>query len=167
MKYEITPVESELKEAILVFKDKKSFFRETSLGLQPRLYQLDSKIGGVVHTHSNYATAFGTAGIPIPCVLTAIAEEFGGEIPCAPYAQSDSIAESVIKARGKGPVVLLGQHGVVAFHETPLKALKAAVMVEDVAKTVWIAKQLGPLKSIPPEDIHDWHGRYKKSYGQK
>src|SRR5690349_21932086 len=111
------------------------------------LYKADKDLGGVVHTHSNYATAWAATGEAIPCALTAIADEFGGDIPCAPYLdnEGDNIAKGMIEHRGRGPAVLLRGHGVFAFDASPRKALKAAIMVEDVAKTLWLARQLGPV----------------------
>lgn len=132
------------------------------------LYQKDSKLGGVVHTHSNYATAWAAAGLSIPCALTAMADEFGDKIPCAPYLdnQGDHIANGILRYRTRGPAVLLANHGVFTFDKTPAKALKAAVMVEDVAKTMWLARQLGTVKAIPPKEIQKWWGRYHSTYGQ-
>jgi len=132
------------------------------------LYARDPSLGGIVHTHSSFATAWATAGQAIPCALTAIADEFGGEVPCAPYAdnEGDHIAEAILRHRGRGPAILLARHGVFAFEATPARALKAAVMVEDVARTVWLARAFGPLPSMPPEEIEKWWRRYHSSYGQ-
>ncbi len=132
------------------------------------LYKKDWNLGGIVHTHSNYATAWATLGEPIPCALTTIADVFGGDIPCAPYMDNlgENIANGMIEHRGRGPAILLAGHGVFAFDQTPRKALKAAVMVEDVAKTLWLARQLGPLKRLPAEEIEKWWERYHSSYGQ-
>ena len=132
------------------------------------LYAGDPGLGGVVHTHSSFATAWATAGQVIPCAMTAIADEFGGEIPCAPYAdnEGDHIAEAILRHRGRGPAILLARHGVFAFEATPAKALKAAVMVEDVARTAWLARAFGPLPALPPEEIEKWWRRYHSSYGQ-
>ena len=109
------------------------------------LYRNFPNLGGVVHTHSNYATAFAAVGKSIPVVLTAIADEFGGEIPCTPYVdnEGDHIGEAIGKHRTQAPAILLGNHGVFAWGDSPRSALKAAVMTEDVAKTVWLANQLG------------------------
>lgn len=138
------------------------------LGQHLYLYRHMSEIGGVVHTHSNYATAFAAAGRPIPCALTAIADEFGGEIPCMPYVdnQGDHIGEAILAYRGKGPAILLGNHGVFTWGPTPEAALKAAIMVEDVAKTLWLAMQIGAVSVLPEEEIEKWWGRYHTTYGQ-
>ncbi|MDZ4815480.1 MAG: class II aldolase/adducin family protein [Verrucomicrobiota bacterium] len=132
------------------------------------LYQKDSTLGGIVHTHSNYATAFAAVNLPIPCCLTAMADEFGAEIPCLPYVdnEGDHIAEAILKYRGRGPAVLLGNHGVFTFDKTATKALKAAIMTEDVAKTIYFAKQLGQPQALPPHEIEKWWNRYHTTYGQ-
>ena len=133
------------------------------------VYQKDEALGGIIHTHSNHATAWAAAGMAIPCALTAMADEFGAEIPCAPYVdnQGDHIADAIMAHRGRGPAILLGNHGVFTFDATPARALKAAVMVEDVAKTMWLARQLGPVEPLPPEEIEKWWERYHTTYGQK
>jgi L-ribulose-5-phosphate 4-epimerase len=132
------------------------------------LYRLDRSLGGIVHTHSNHATAFAAIGEPIPCVLTAMADEFGGDIPCVPYVdnEGDHIAQAIMKCRTRAPAVLLGNHGVFAFAATPAAALKAAVMVEDVARTVWLARQIGKPSRIPKREIAKWWSRYHSTYGQ-
>jgi L-ribulose-5-phosphate 4-epimerase len=132
------------------------------------LYRMDQQLGGIVHTHSNYATAWAAIGESIPCALTAIADEFGGDIPCAPYLdnQGENIANGMIKHRGRGPAILLAGHGVFAFDESPRKALKASIMVEDAAKTMWLARQLGPIKRMPDDEIEKWWERYHSTYGQ-
>ena len=133
------------------------------------LYTHCPEIGGVVHTHSNYATAFAVLERPIPACLTAIADEFGGEIPCAPYVDNcgDAIGKSILQHRTKAPVVLLGHHGVFAFGKDPKSAFKAAVMVEDVAKTCHLASLMGTVTPLPPEELVKWYERYHSTYGQK
>jgi len=133
------------------------------------LYRNMPEIGAVIHTHSNYATAFAAVGKSIPLCLTAIADEFGQEIPCAPYIdnEGDHIGEAIIKYRGRAPAILLGNHGVFAWGATPEAALKAAVMVEDVAKTVHLAMQIGEPREISPHEAEKWYKRYHERYGQK
>jgi L-ribulose-5-phosphate 4-epimerase len=132
------------------------------------LFKNDPTVNAVVHTHSNYATAFAAAHRSIPCVLTAISDEFGGEIPCAPYIdnEGDHIGEAILKFRGRGPAILLGNHGVFAWGETVEKALKAAIMIEDVAKTVHLSYQLGQPVPIDPAEVEKWWDRYHNRYGQ-
>jgi len=133
------------------------------------IYRRRPDIGGIIHTHSSYATSFAALGRPIPVCLTAIADEFGGDIPCAPYVdnEGDHIGEAVVAAMGQAPAVLLAQHGVFAFGESPRAALKAAVMVEDVARTVHLAMLLGKPKRLPPEEVKKWYSRYQERYGQR
>lgn len=132
------------------------------------LYRHMPDVRGIVHTHSNYATAFAAVHKPIPLVLTSIADEFGGEVPCTPYIdnEGDNIGQAILKHRGRGPAILLGNHGVFAWGDSPEAALKAAVMVEDVAKTVLLAYTLGTPVSISPEEAEKWWDRYQSRYGQ-
>lgn len=131
------------------------------------IYRRRPDIRGIVHTHSNYATAFAAVGRPIPVCLTAIADEFGAAIPCAPYVRigDQEIGETVVRHIGASPAILMGQHGVFTIGKTVQKALKAAVMVEDVAKTVWLALQIGEVKELPPEEIAANYDRYQNRYG--
>ena len=133
------------------------------------LYSKDTALGGVIHTHSAYATAWAVAGLAIPCALTAMADEFGAEIPCAPYLDNEgaNIANGILRHRNRGPAILLAHHGVFAFDRTPTRALKAAVMVEDAARTLWLARQLGPVEPLPPDEIRKWWDRYHTRYGQE
>lgn len=132
------------------------------------LYRNLPEVRSIIHTHSNYATAFAAVGQPIPLVLTAIADEFGVEIPCTPYIdnEGDHIGEAIVSHRNQAPAILLGNHGVFAWGDSPQSALKAAVMVEDVAKTVHLAKQIGNPQPIPPEEASKWWDRYQNRYGQ-
>ncbi len=132
------------------------------------LYRHCPELGGVIHTHSCYATSFAALGLSIPCALTAIADEFGCEIPCVPYVDNagDHIGQAILEHRNRAPAVLLGNHGVFTFDATPRKALKAAVMVEDVAKTVHLAMLKGKVEPLPEAEIKKWYDRYHTTYGQ-
>jgi L-ribulose-5-phosphate 4-epimerase len=132
------------------------------------IYKHRTDVNGVVHTHSRYATAFAAVGKPIPCVLTAIADEFGGPIPCGGFALigDEAIGKVVIDSIGKSPAVLLKNHGVFTIGKDAKSAVKAAVMTEDVAATVWMALQLGTPDEIPQEDVDRLHHRYTNVYGQ-
>ncbi len=132
------------------------------------LYRADSSLGGVIHTHSNYATAWAAHERPIPCALTAMADEFGGDVPCTPYVdnQGENIVRAILLHRTRAPAVLLGRHGVFAFDRSPRAAFKAAVMVEDIAKTLLLARTLDPVTPLPPAEVAKWWDRYHTTYGQ-
>lgn len=133
------------------------------------LYRHLPGLRGIIHTHSNYATAFAAVGKSIPCCLTAICDEFGGEIPCMPYVDNEDehIGEAILAhRRERTPAILLGNHGVFAWGDSPKSAVKAAVMVEDVARTVWLAMQIGTPNPIPTEEAEKWYDRYQNRYGQ-
>ena len=132
------------------------------------IYRHMPEVNGVVHTHSNYATAFAALGKPIPPVLTGIGDEFGGRIPCGGFALigGEEIGKIVVETIGTSPACLLKNHGVFTVGPTGDKALKAAVMVEDSAKTVWIALQMGVPEEISEEDLEKLHYRYTNIYGQ-
>ena len=128
-------------------------------------------VNGVVHTHSTYATAWAARGEPIPCVITGQADEFGGDIPIGPFAiiGDESIGEGIVAtlAGHRSRAVLMQNHGVFTIGTSPRDAVKAAVMAEDVARTVHIARQLGETIPIPPEKIDSLCERYQNVYGQK
>jgi len=132
------------------------------------IYRHRPDVGGIVHTHSRYATAFAALGKPIPCVLTAIADEFGGPIPCGPFALigGEQIGKVVVENIGISPAILLKNHGVFTIGKTGLDAVKSAVMIEDVAATVWLALQLGTPAEISADEIKQLHDRYTNVYGQ-
>jgi L-ribulose-5-phosphate 4-epimerase len=132
------------------------------------IYRHRADINGVVHTHSNYATAFAAINKPIPAVLTAIGDEFGGPIPCGDFALigGEEIGKAVIDSIGTSPAVLLKNHGVFTVGKSGRAALKAAIMVEDVAKTVWLALQLGEPDELTPENLQKLNTRYLNVYGQ-
>ena len=135
---------------------------------QVYIYKHRPDVNGVVHTHSVYATAFAAVNKPIPVVLTAIADEFGGPIPCGGFALigDDAIGKVVVDSIGKSPAVLLKNHGVFTIGKNAMSAVKAAVMTEDNAKTVWLAMQIGKPDVIPQEDVDKLHERYTNVYGQ-
>jgi L-ribulose-5-phosphate 4-epimerase len=134
------------------------------------IYRHRPDVGGVVHTHSGYATAWAARGEPIPCVITAMADEFGGEIPVGPFALigGEEIGRAVVAtlAGHRSPAVLLRSHGVFTIGATPHDAVKAAVMCEDVARTVHLARAYGEPEPIPQPQIDALHRRYKEEYGQ-
>ncbi len=134
------------------------------------VYKNMPEVGGVVHTHSNYACAFAAVNEPIPCILTAIADEFGGDIPVGPYAEigDDSIGRGIVSTLTghRSKAVLMSQHGVFTIGKDAKSALKAAIMCEDVAKSAHLARQLGTPKRLPQDSIDRLFNRYQNVYGQ-
>ncbi|MCC7451232.1 MAG: L-ribulose-5-phosphate 4-epimerase [Anaerolineae bacterium] len=134
------------------------------------IYRQRPDINGVVHTHSRYATAFAAVGMPIPCVLTALADEFGGPIPCGGFALigGEEIGREVVRCMSEESIgaVIMQNHGVFTAGSNAEKAVQAAIMVEDNAATVWLAMQLGQPIPIPPDQIAKLHQRYTNVYGQ-
>ena len=135
------------------------------------VYRHMPEVGGMVHTHSPYATAWAARHEPIPCVLTMIADEFGGDIPVGPFALigDDAIGRGIVATLEghRSPAVLMRGHGVFTIGATAKAALKAAVMCEDVARTVHLARQGGPVERLPQEHVDALYHRYQNAYGQK
>jgi len=138
---------------------------------QAYVYRELSHVGGVVHTHSTYATAWAARGEPVPCVLTMCADEFGGDIPVGPFALigDDSIGRGIVEVLSghRSRAVLMQNHGVFTIGPSAKAAVKAAVLVEEVARTVHIARQLGEPLPIPQSDIDSLYDRYQNAYGQR
>ncbi|MBP3977436.1 L-ribulose-5-phosphate 4-epimerase [Microbacterium sp. BLY] len=135
------------------------------------VYRHMPEVGGVVHTHSTFAVAWAARGEEIPCVITAMADEFGGPIPVGPFAiiGDDSIGRGIVQTlRGhRSRAVLMRNHGPFTIGVDAEDAVKAAVMVEDVARTVHHAREAGPLLPIPQEAIDSLFARYQNVYGQR
>jgi len=134
------------------------------------VYRHLPEVGGVVHTHSTYATAWAVRGEPVPCVLTMMADEFGGGIPIGPFALigDDSIGRGIVETlrESRSPAVLMRNHGPFTVGRDASAAVKAAVMCEEVARTVHIARQLGEPLAIDQQDIDALYARYQNVYGQ-
>jgi L-ribulose-5-phosphate 4-epimerase len=137
---------------------------------QAYVYRHMPQVGGVVHTHSPYATAWAARGEPVPCVLTMAADEFGGDIPVGPFAVigDDSIGRGIVETlrESRSPAVLMQNHGVFAIGPNARAAVKAAVMCEDVARTVHLSRQLGEPLPIDPAHVDHLFDRYQNVYGQ-
>lgn len=135
------------------------------------VYRHMPEVGGVVHTHSTYATAWASRREPIPCVLTMMADEFGGEVPIGPFAiiGDDSIGRGIVETlRGhRSPAVLMANHGPFTIGKDARAAVKAAVMVEEVARTVHIARQLGEPHPMDSGDVDRLYDRYQNNYGPR
>jgi L-ribulose-5-phosphate 4-epimerase len=132
------------------------------------IYRHRPDVFGVVHTHSSYATAFAAVGRPIPVYLTAQGDEFGGPIPCGGFALigSEEIGKVVLECIGNSTAALLKNHGVFTIGKSAEAAVKSAVMVEDIARTVWLALQIGTPEEIPEDAVTRLHYRYQNIYGQ-
>lgn len=128
------------------------------------------EVGGVVHTHSTYATAFASLHRPIPCVLTMMGDEFGGEVPVGPFAiiGDDSIGRGIVETLrdSRSPAVLMANHGPFTIGKDAQAAVKAAVMVEEVARTVAMAQLLGDPVPVAQGAIDSLYARYQNVYGQ-
>ncbi|RLK25198.1 L-ribulose 5-phosphate 4-epimerase [Micromonospora sp. M71_S20] len=135
------------------------------------VYRAMPEVGGVVHTHSSYATAWAARGEAIPCWLTAQADEFGGEIPVGPFALigGDDIGKGIVSTLSghRSPAVLMRNHGVFTIGRDARAAVKAAVMCEDVARTAHLARAVGHPLRIAQPDIDSLHDRYQNAYGQR
>ena len=135
------------------------------------VYKHMPEVGGVAHTHSPYATAWAARGESIPCVLTAMADEFGGEIPIGPFALigDAEIGRGIVEtlAEHRSPAVLMRSHGVFTIGRGPRDAIKAAVMCEDVARTVHLARALGTPIPLTSKEIDALYDRYQNVYGQR
>jgi L-ribulose-5-phosphate 4-epimerase len=134
------------------------------------VYRSMNWVHGVVHTHSPYATAWAARDEPIPCVLTAIADEFGGDIPVGPFARigGQEIGEGIVQTlqSSRSRAVLMRSHGVFTIGADAREAVKSAVMCEDAARTVLLARSLGDLDRLEASDIDALHDRYQNVYGQ-
>jgi L-ribulose-5-phosphate 4-epimerase len=134
------------------------------------VYRHMPEVGGVVHTHSTYATAWAARGEAIPCVLTMIADEFGGDVPVGPFALigDDSIGRGIVETlrESRSKAVLMRNHGPFTVGKDARSAVKTAVMVEDVARTVHLSRQLGEPVAIAPADVDALYDRYQNVYGQ-
>ena len=128
------------------------------------------EVGGVTHTHSTYATAWAAIGEEVPCVLTMMADEFGGPVPIGPFALigDDSIGRGIVETLSKSnsPAVLMQNHGPFTIGEDAEASVKTAAMVEEVSQTIWAARQMGDLIPIPQEQIDSLYYRYQNVYGQ-
>ena len=135
------------------------------------VYRHMPEVGGVTHTHSTYATAWAAIGEEVPCVLTMMADEFGGPVPIGPFALigDDSIGRGIVETLSKSnsPAVLMQNHGPFTIGRDAEASVKAAAMVEEVSRTIWVARQMGQLIPIPQEKIDSLHYRYKNVYGQR
>lgn len=166
---ELTPeslVQTDLEANVLAGGYKPS----SDTATHTYIYRQMPEVGGIVHTHSRYATAFAAVGREIPCFLTAMADEFGGPIPLGGFALigGEEIGLEVVRVlkNHRSPAIIMQNHGVFTVGKTPKEAVKAAVMCEDVARTAWLALQLGTPLEIAESDVAALYERYTTVYGQ-
>ena len=156
--------------AIETLENRGNYKPSSDTATHAYIYKHLPEVGGIVHTHSPFATAWAAIGREIPCFLTAMADEFGGPIPCGGFALigGEEIGREVVNVLTghPSPAIILQSHGVFTIGKTPKDALKAAVMCEDVARTSFLALQLGTPIPISDEDIARLHHRYSTAYGQ-
>ena len=140
------------------------------------LYKAFPEIGGVVHTHSTYATSWAQSGRAIPCYGTTHADYMYGEIPCARVLSQEEMDEGYEKNtgtviietfQGKDPMavpaVLCKNHGPFAWGKDAKEAVHNAVVLEEVAKMALFTEQLKPDVESAPQRIQDKH--YYRKHG--
>ena len=140
------------------------------------LYKAFEEIGGIVHTHSSYATSWAQAGRDIPCYGTTHADYMYGEIPCARVLTQEEIDAGYEKNTGtviietfEGkdpmavPAVLCKNHGPFAWGKDAKEAVHNAVVLEEVAKMALFTEQLKPDVEPAPQRIQDKH--YYRKHG--
>jgi L-ribulose-5-phosphate 4-epimerase len=148
------------------------------------LYKAHPEIGGVVHTHSTYATAFAQAGRGIPAYGTTHADYFYGEIPCTRSLTEEEVNTAYEKNTGvvinetfsgkdvvAMPACLVKNHGVFAWGKDADQAVYHATVVEEVAKMSYLTECLSPSVAPAPQYLQDKHYSRKHGknayYGQK
>jgi L-ribulose-5-phosphate 4-epimerase len=135
------------------------------------VYRHMPEVGGVVHTHSVHAVAWAARREPVPCVTTMQADEFGGEIPIGPFALigDDSIGRGIVETlrSSRSRAVLMANHGPFTVGRTAKAAVKAAVMCEDVCRSVHLARSGGNPVPLAQSDIDSLYDRYQNAYGQR
>ena len=142
------------------------------------LYKAFDKIGGVVHTHSSFATSWAQAGRAIPCYGTTHADYIYGEIPCVRNLTKEEIEEAYekntgiliaehFKAHDKDPVavpaVLCKNHGVFTWGKDAHEAVHNAVVCEEVAKMAFRCELINPDVKPAPQELMDKH--YYRKHG--
>lgn len=166
---DLTP-ESMCEVEVETLENRGDFKPSSDTATHAYIYKHLPEVGGIVHTHSPYATAWAAVGKEIPCFLTAMADEFGGSIPLGGFALigGEEIGREVVRVLRdhRSPAIVMQNHGVFTVGKTPKDAVKAAVMCEDVAKTSFLAVQLGEPVAISEEDVAKLHERYTNVYGQ-
>ena len=134
------------------------------------LYKAFKEIGGIVHTHSPWATSWAQAGKGIPCYGTTHADYFYGEIPCARNLTQEEIKDAYEKNTGlviidtfknidplSIPAVLCTNHGPFTWGKDAANAVHNAVVLEEVAKMAYRTENLTPGREPIPQALLDKH----------
>ena len=142
------------------------------------LYKAFPEIGGIVHTHSSYATSWAQAGRSIPCYGTTHADYIYGEVPCVRCLTKEEIEEAYetntghlivneFKKMNKDPMavpaVLCKNHGPFAWGKDPMDAVHNAVVLEEVAKMAYRTEIINPQVQPAPNELQDKH--YYRKHG--
>jgi len=122
----------------------------------------------VIHTHSTYASAFAATGKPIPVCLTAMADFFGCNIPIGNLVLigEEEIGKEIVNKIGSSKAIIMKNHGPFTIGISVDEALKAAIFLEESAKTLIMAKILGEPQPIPESMVNILHKNYTEKYGQ-
>ncbi|MFL8938327.1 L-ribulose-5-phosphate 4-epimerase [Rossellomorea oryzaecorticis] len=134
------------------------------------VYRHRQDIHSIVHTHSPFATSFAIRGESLPAYATTAANIFGKGVPCSGFAAigEEEIGEQIVSNIGESPAILLRNHGVFTVGKNVESALKAAVILEEVAEYSHYATLHNPgLASLDNDIIQVSHQYYQTSYGQK
>ena len=147
------------------------FAPSSDTGSHAYVYRHMPHVGGVVHTHSTFACSWAARGESIPCTLTMQADEFGGDIPIGPFALigDDNIGRGIVETLtgSRSTAIIMQNHGPFTIGKDAKSALKAAIMLEEVAKAAHYAAAIGTPIPIPAEDIARLNDRYQNVYGQR
>ena len=144
---------------------------------QLELYKAFPQCGGIVHTHGRWATTFAQAGLRIQAMGTTHGDYFYGEIPCTRLMRDHEIKENYEKETGTViietfqdkdpmaiPAVLVHSHGPFLRGETPAKAIKNAIVLEEAAFMNWHAMVVNPVASAMQQTLLDKH--YLRKHGK-
>ena len=132
------------------------------------VYKHRPDVMSVIHTHSTYASAFAAIGKGIPVCLTAMADFFGCNIPVGKLVLigGEEIGKEIVKKIGNSKAIIMKNHGPFTIGTSVNEALKAAIYLEESAKTLIMAKILGEPQSIPESMVNILHKNYTEKYGQ-